>query len=804
MNTTLTTFGALLALGLTLSAPTPAQVRMTQLRAKARIVDGVATTTLEQTLRNDGPRQAEAVWVLPLPPGAVADGFEMTVNGVRTSGEVLDAGGARGVYESIVRRRRDPGLLEFFGRGCLRANIFPIPPRGESEVVVSFRQVLPEVGGLRSWSFALNAAGLDGRPPEQVVLDLSIESRRSISNVFSPVPGVHVVQKSKYEARASFEGGIGSLPRRELAVFYGLTEEEFGLDLLTHRKEEEREGTFMMLISPKRDWEDEEVLPKSITVALDVSGSMAGRKLEQAKGALRFLLETLRPGDRFNVVPFSTQAEPFFREPVEAHPEKLAEARLRIERLDAMGGTNIDDALRVALGEGDAGGQGEHVPLVLLLTDGKATAGVTDTKQILKRAQVQNVAAARCFVFGVGDGVNTRLLDKLAAENGGARNYVREGEDIEVKASDLLTKLSHPVLTDLRVEVDGIEITKRVPASLPPLFKGGRLVVFGRYRGEGPRIIRLSGRAGETLREYVYEGTFGTDPVPANDFVPALWAERRVAVLLDAIRLNGADPELTAEVKRLGREHRIVTPYTSHLIVEDGLRVSGGGGGYRGPGDAVPAGGGGGGAGGGPASPGPVRPGASGPATPGPATPGAPRAPRARQAPDLDAIAKQLRDAGVLPKDAPREELRRLAGEVARELRAADDALRNLGREESGATAVDDSAYLWSLIAGGDRLLTGSDDFFLGRGEVAQRRPSVIDLFTRWIGDKVFVLREGVWTDREYDPKARKPRTVIEAYSAEYFALLRERPKLGPYLSFSTRLVVVYEGRVYEITEPTE
>jgi len=158
----------------------------------------------------------------------------------------------------------------------------------------------------------------------------------------------------------------------------------------------------------------------------------------------------------------------------------------------------------------------------------------------------------------------------------------------------------------------------------------------------------------------------------------------------------------------------------------------------------------------------------------------------------------------VLPKDAPREELRRLAGEVARELRAADDALRNLGREESGATAVDDSAYLWSLIAGGDRLLTGSDDFFLGRGEVAQRRPSVIDLFTRWIGDKVFVLREGVWTDREYDPKARKPRTVIEAYSAEYFALLRERPKLGPYLSFSTRLVVVYEGRVYEITEPTE
>src|SRR5690606_2625272 len=151
--------------------------------------------------------------------------------------------------------------------------------------------------------------------------------------------------------------------------------------------------------------------------------------------------------------------------------------------------------------------------------------------------------------------------------------YVREGEDIEVKTSALFTKLSHPVLTDVTLHFDGLEVFDVEPKQLPDLFKGSRLVVLARYRGEGHHAVRLRGTLDGAVREFVYETDF---PAAAHehDFVPVLWAQRRVATLLDAIRINGAAPELVEGVRRLGREYGIVTPYTSHLIVEEGMQIA--------------------------------------------------------------------------------------------------------------------------------------------------------------------------------------------------------------------------------------
>jgi len=777
--------------------PHGAPVRTTSLAADVQVVDGVATTSLKQVVRNDGRRPAEAIWLLPLPAGAAADEFRMTVDGVEMSGEVLGAEGARGVYESIVRRRLDPGLLEYYGRGCLRARIFPIPPQGQVEVEVGFRHVLPELAGLHRWTFALNQAGVGGRPPEYVTLDLSIRSRKTLRNAFAPASSIQVIRQDDHRARASFEGPVSLLPAGELSVFYGLSEREFGLNFLSHKRSGEREGTFMMLISPRRDFDEERVLSKTITFVLDTSGSMAGAKIDQARGALRFFIGSLREGDRFNVVPFATEAEPFFPAPVEA-TASLAEAALeRIEGLEAGGGTNIASALRAGLPRGAADAEG--LQILVFLTDGLPTVGVKDPKVILAEAQRLNAGRTRVFVFGVGDDVNTHLLDTLAADGGGSRCYVRQYESIEEKTSDLLTRLSHPVLTDLRLEADGVRLVKVVPARLPDLFKGSRLTVFGRYEGEGPCAIRLSGAVEGARREYVYEGTFAAGPREDFDFVPRLWAERRVGMLLDAIRLNGKDPELLDEVGRLGREYRIVTPYTSHLIVEEGLavpgerprrRASGHGGAYRGPGDAVPPGGGGGG-GAGPIT-GPSSPGPAGPGSLGPATPGAP--------PSLDEIAASLRDAGVLPRDASPAELRELAETIAVEMRAGEGALGGLGRRTTGKGAVDDSAYLAGLIAAGTT--GGEDEFFLGKGRRRMRQAALIDLFTRKIKDKVFLLRWGVWVDRDLTEELAKGKTVVEAYSKEYFDLLKARPELAPYLAFSPRMIVVMGEEAFEVTPP--
>jgi Ca-activated chloride channel family protein len=767
---------------------------MTRLLAKVEVEDGVATTTLRQTVRNDGPRPAEADWVLPLPDGAVADRFSMTMNGVPVAGEVLGADKAREVYESIVRRRRDPGLLEYVGRGCLRARIFPVPPGGEVQVEVGFRQILPEDGGLRRWSFAPRAAGLGGRAPEQLVLDLEVRSRWPIGIAFSPVPGVRVTQDGERVVRASFEGRAADLPGEELAVFYGLREKDFGLDLLTYRAKGNAEGTFLMLVSPKREWDASEVMKKSVTFVVDTSGSMAGGKLEQATGALRFFVETLGADDRFNVVEFSSEAIPFFPAPVAPTPENLAAAHARIERLTARGGTNIDAALESALhGAAPTG----RVPIVLFLTDGEATVGVTDTKTILQSVARNNEGRARLFVFGVGDDVNTHLLDELAAQNGGARDYVRAGEDIEQKTGALLTKISHPVLTDLALEVTGVEITRQVPARLPDLFAGGRLAIFGRYVGNGARAVRLTGRVQGERRTYVYEGTFTAEPLERYSFVPSLWAERRVAMLLDALRLNGANRELVDEITRLGREHGIVTPYTSHLVLEESLAL--GAGGWRGPGDSIAPDAGGGGRRrlGDAGVPAPDTPGtAAGPSTPGFAV---------VHARDLAVLASELQAAGLLPAEAKQQELEQLAVDVVRELRASDEALRGLGRTAVGGVAVDDSAYLGRLLD--SSTVSAGDDFWLGKGEERSKGARLLQLFTRKVRDKTFALRAGVWTDvATLDPRVVEAPTVVEveAYSTAYFELLRKAPDLAPYLSLSDRMLIELGGVRYRITPPRD
>ncbi|MCP3918721.1 MAG: VWA domain-containing protein [bacterium] len=764
------------------------EVRASNLAAEVRVTDGVATTRLALTIANGGRRDAEATWLLPLPEGSVADDFRMIVNGVETTGEVLGAERARSVYEGIVRARRDPGLLEYVGRGCLRARLFPIPAHGEIEVRVTYREILPEVGGVRRWSFPLGAAGLGGRAPESAELDLSIESRRALRNVFSPTRGLQVVKTSDHAARASFEGrGAG-----ELEVFYGLSDREFGLDLLTTRAADETEGTFLMLISPKRSVDATRIANRAITFVLDTSGSMAGEKITQARAALRYFLHSLRAGDHFNVVTFATEAQPFFPGLLPANADNIAAALERAGTLRATGGTNIDGALAASL---RADVPSDLVPIVVFLTDGLPTVQEKHPDVILDHARTWNTAASRLFVFGVGNDVNTRLLDTLAQQGGGTRSYVRPGQDIEVETSALFAKLSRPVLTNLKLAVEGVELSRIVPRKLPDLFHGGRITVLGRYRGDGPRAIRLSGHVAGEEQEFVYEGSFARKAQDSYDFVPSLWAERRVALLLDEMRLHGKSPELEDEVRRLGRKHQIVTPYTSHLIVEEGLAVrrprSGGhspGGTYVGPGDSVPGGGGG----GGPATPGPGSPGAPGsraPMTGGSRTAGAVQA-------DLDRIARKLRDAGVLPKGASDAELRTLARDIAAELLAADRALRGLGEKESGKKAVDDSAYLRRLTTGS--VLTGSDDFFLGRAKPSGSREALLARFVRPVKGKIFYLRLGIWTDRELIGREIE-RVSVEAFSPDYFELLAREPRLLPYFAFSSRIAVLLNGVAYEV-----
>lgn len=402
------------------------------------------------------------------------------------------------------------------------------------------------------------------------MVSVKIKSTLPLTSVFSPSHECDITRRSDHEASVSYEA-VRVQPDRDFLLYYQRQDAAFGLALLTHRGAGEA-GTFLLRISPRVEYDEGQVLPKDIVFVIDTSGSMAGDKIAQTKRALKFCINSLNPDDRFNIYAFSTEVHPFRDALVPADANVKQAAVGYTDDLKALGGTNINSALLAAL-EDDPRDE-ERLYLVVFMTDGLPTVDVTDPEQILKNVTAGNSRQVRFHVLGVGSEVNTHLLDKLAEATRGARDYCTEKEDLELKLSAFATRLASPVLTDLKLHVDGVSASDVYPQRLPDLFRGNDLVVMGRYEGHGPASIRLEGHVLGQSTTIGYEGVFPRLDT-ANDFLPRLWANRKVAYLLDQIRLHGSNKELVDEVIRLAKRYGIVTPYTSALILEEGTHIAG-------------------------------------------------------------------------------------------------------------------------------------------------------------------------------------------------------------------------------------
>ncbi|MDB5321424.1 MAG: vault protein inter-alpha-trypsin protein, partial [Phycisphaerales bacterium] len=363
-------------------------------------------------------------------------------------------------------------------------------------------------------------------------------------------------------------------PDTDFKLIYSKTPNPIGIDLLTFRNSPD-DGYFLLLASPGMDVKAENIQPKDLCLVLDTSGSMAGKKMEQAKKALSFCLANLNEKDRFEIIRFSTEAEPFFDDLKPADKANVDKAQAFVNGLKPIGGTAISDAMAKALALGQKRSEADKRPYVIVfLTDGQPTIGETDEDRILDNVKAAPGGAnTRVFTFGIGTDVNTHLLDKIAIDTHAASQYVLPEEDLEVKLSNFYTKIKEPVLSNVALAFTGgdIRVTQIYPGALPDLFKGDNLIVFGRYSGKGAAAVKISGVLNGEKKEFVQDVNFA-DNDAKNAFIPRLWATRRVGFLLDEIRLHGETKELKDEVVRLARDHGIVTPYTAYLILEDERR----------------------------------------------------------------------------------------------------------------------------------------------------------------------------------------------------------------------------------------
>jgi len=535
-------------------------------RVTVEINDQIARTTIDQVFENPGKRPIEVSYIFPVPAGASISSFSMFVGETELKGMVLDKDEARKIYEDIVRRKKDPALLEYVGSGLIKTSVFPIPP-GESRTNrIVYEEVLRREGNLVEYIYPLNTEKFSAQNLEEATVNVSITSTAPVTNVFSPTHDVRVERFTDFRATATYTER-NTKPAIDYRLYYATSERDVGASVICYRPDPNAPGYFLLLASPKAEIDRSRIMTKNLICVLDRSGSMSGEKIEQAKGALKFIINSLNEGDRFGLVTYNNEVHVMSPELLANTKENRDAALEHVEGLRATGGTNIRDALLEAL---KLAVEGDRPNIIIFLTDGLPTVGERNIERIAESVLGANSAKARLFAFGVGYDVNAVLLDKLSSQNHGVSEYVRPKEDIEVKVSSFYAKVQNPVLTDVVFDFGGLVVTDLLPKVIPDLFEGGQLVLAGCYKEPMKATVLIKGKlqGKEIAFEYPLEFKAETDAT-ANNFVARIWASKQIGYLIDEMRVHGRDQELVDEIVRLSKEFGIITEYTSFLIETD-------------------------------------------------------------------------------------------------------------------------------------------------------------------------------------------------------------------------------------------
>jgi len=729
-------------------------------RVNVTIDSQLAVTKVEQVFQNNTDRVLEATYIFPLPPGATINDFAMFINGKRMSGQLVEKTQARQIYTDIVRRMRDPGILEYIGGNLFKLNVYPIPANGRQKLEVEYSEVLKRDSGMHKYTYPLKTEEAASQTLDDFTVGITLKSKDPITNIYSPSHKMGIARKGENEAVIGFEQDKALLDR-DVVLYYTVSDKSFGMNLMTHRPEKDKDGYFMMLITPRAYFKDADILPRDVCFVLDTSGSMqTDNKMRQAKEALKYCVSSLNEKDRFTVIAFSTAVNPMSTTLLDATAVNQVEATLFIEKQEAMGGTAIHSALVEALSIKRVD-ETERPYVVVFLTDGRPTIGEDRTDEIVKAVGVgQNV---RIFTWGVGHDVNAHLLDRIASETRAVSEYVEPKESIEQKVSLFFNKMSKPVLASPKIAWGKAKVHDVYPGDIGDLFAGQQVTVFGRYSTTGDAAVTLEGAVKGKKATQTFEGTFGADA--GNSFIEKLWASRHVGFLLDEIRLRGEKPELKDEVIRLSRTYGIQTPYTSYLVLETKEEYAKHGISYHG-GDAL------------------------GVTTAGRTTPATTPAPTTgyrelRQR--LEDERRRVRGTAGEPADAGKAK-----ATVTDAIRRADRA----GAEAQSGAALDaevkhDLPPVMKAPSGEDAVKLAKDIAALKRGESAEdgRKSRESLSLVKRIDERSFYWYAGFWVDGEFTDKL--PQVHVKYLSDGYFKVLEKRPELKDAFALGERLIIV-------------
>lgn len=507
-------------------------------------IDGQhATTTLLQVFENTTGARTEGRYRLRAGLDAHVEGFAYWNGEQKIVGEVFEKQTARAVYENVTGRGRDPGLLEQDGEGAFAFRVFPIEAKEQKRVELRWTKWLERTARIVRYHAPITRADAE----------IEIAVTGAVKNIASPTHDL-LVEKTR--------DGLRLRPEKdriatELILEWEVDEPDWLPSVAVHPGGTHDGWFALALAAPPVS--GKAVAAKDVTIVIDRSGSMQGEPMQHARAAAADMIRLLDARDRVNVIAFSDEVDALFKSPRLLDADTRSRAAAYAEGLREGGGTDIALALRTAIAAQDR--EAGRTRVVVFMTDGQS-----DAEQALTAAGA-DTGDVRMFTLGLGDKVNRPLLERLAAVKRGRFVYVDRASAIESEVGKLAASIAKPLLVDISVAIDGVETARLYPRSIGDLFAEDELLVLGRLRGKGTAKFTIRGKlAGKPV---AYTRSIDLAKAPARPWVGRLWAQARVAHLLEDIALGAATSELTNEVIELALAYNFVTPYTSFLAIPE-------------------------------------------------------------------------------------------------------------------------------------------------------------------------------------------------------------------------------------------
>lgn len=534
-------------------------------KVDVEIRDQIARTTIEESFKNETDSTLEGVFYFPLPAGASISGFGMWIGGELVEADIVEKGRARQIYEDLLRKKKDPGLLEWSGGNLFKARVWPIPAHSEKRVRIRYTQVLPLQGSSFRYEYALRSDMLRSHPLSQLALTVRVSSSLPIKGIASSSHEMRI-RKTEHSAKAEFSASEYR-PDKDFVLDVELDRSQ-PLSLISHQRGED--GYFMLLLTPPDQagsgWTRDllpEGKPQKLVIIADTSASMGSADRKSQAAFIASLLQMLGDKDRFALMTCDVDARLFRNKGLAPSEASIRQALTWLASQRSLGWTDLDRCWQKLVHSVEPG------TTVVYVGDGIGTSGDGDPQALA--ARLQRMAQGKdgtspfvCHAVSTGSTYEQSVLEAMASVGGGSVRAI--GSDPAAAAYAILSEATRPSLKNMAIEIHGLRTAAVYPRKLPNLPIGRQQAVLGRYlpsgKGEKGQAILTGTLEGKPVRYTTAIDIQGGEE--GNSFLPRLWARRHLDMLLQ----QGRSKAIQEDIVAFSSEYGIMTPYTSFLVLD--------------------------------------------------------------------------------------------------------------------------------------------------------------------------------------------------------------------------------------------